>query len=273
MSIQDGSRLRDELITSVANPSLKLARSLHRRRVRYREQAILVEGVRAVAAAARYGVTIRALLLDAERRADIAAEMLTELSAASRRVLTVETRLFAELADTEHPQPIMAICDMPDSTAPTGCSLVLALDAVADPGNLGALIRSAAAAGADAVAVLPHSVDPWNAKAVRSSAGSIFAIPVVQVASTADIAGKWFSEPPQIVLADGDASLAFDEADFARPTILVVGGEAHGASDASRIVATTTVRIPMHRETESLNASVAGSVLLFEIDRQRRAAR
>jgi TrmH family RNA methyltransferase len=262
-----------EHITSPANPTLKLARSLHRRRSRYRERAILVEGARALLTALENGITLQSVLIDHERFDQIEPSLMDRIESSARRVLRVDSKLFNEVADTEQPQPLVAIADLPESRMPEASTLILAVDGVRDPGNLGTLIRSAAAAGADGVALLPRTVDPYNPKVVRASAGTIFAIPVVQFRSPEQIVEAAFTSQPVIAIAEGSGSATYDEFDWTRPTILVIGGEASGSQENTRTYADTVVSIPMHADVESLNAGVAGSILLFEASRQRRSGR
>lgn len=257
-----------EVVTSTSNPTIKLARSLHRRRMRYRERALLIEGPRAIETAVDHGAHLRVVLLDASRIDDHSPPQRFLLSA--DRVMRVDTVLFREIADTENPQPVMAIASMPERTVPVDCSLVLAVDGVRDPGNLGTLIRSAAAAGVDAVALLPGSVDPTNLKVVRSSAGAIYAIPVVPFADIGQIVDRAFQTPPQVVLAEAGSDTAYDAFDWEPPSVLVIGSEGAGAGETTRTFATAAVAIPMAQGIESLNAAVSGSILLFEATSQRR---
>lgn len=273
MTAENAPHGRDELITSPANPTIKLARSLHRRRMRYRERAILVEGARAIQAAREHGAGVRALLLDASRAGDIDPSLLAQLSDATGRVLRVDPPLFQQITDTEHPQPLVAICAMPDHKLPVDSTFVVALDAVRDPGNLGTLLRSSAAAGADGVALLHGSVDPWNPKAIRASVGAVFALPLQQFASVQDIVGRAFLIRPNVIIADSEGDLAYDAVDWTKPSLLIIGGEAEGVSQEVRTYADVVVNIPMAPGIESLNAAVAGSIIAFEVARQRRLIR
>lgn len=261
-------REREELITSPANPTLRYARSLQRRRVRARERALLVEGLRAIRTAIDAGSIPRAVLIDAGRRDELSPDDLILLRSSARRVMLVEPVLFAEVAETEHPQPVIAICELPGLAIPDDWSLLLAIDGVRDPGNLGTLIRTAAAAGADGVVILPDTVDPGNAKAVRSSAGSLFLLPVEHRRTLESLV----TERPGVTVAvtEAAAALEYDGVDWSGPVILVIGGEATGVSTDTRTFATTAVRIPMGPGVESLNAAVAGAILLYEVRRQRR---
>jgi TrmH family RNA methyltransferase len=264
---------RDELITSAANPTIKLARSLHRKRVRYRERAILVEGMRTIQSALDLGMRPRTVLIDASRVSDVDGSLLSRLRDSSARTLLVDSTLFEQVTDTEHPQPLVAICDMPTLKLPVDSSFVIALDGVRDPGNLGTLVRSAAAAGADGVALLRGSVDPYNPKVVRATVGTVFAIPVQTFTSLDDIVQCCFLKRPIVVISDSAGGLSYDEIDWNRPALVVIGGEAGGVSEHPRTYADVVARIPMAPGVESLNAAVAGSIIAFEVARQRRSFR
>lgn len=261
----------DALITSPTNPTIKLARSLHRRRSRERERALLVEGVRALDAAIAAGAPVRAVLVDDARRDDIAPALIDRL-AAQARVLHVEHALFQSITLTEHPQPLAAIVGMPDLPVPDDATLVLVIDGVRDPGNLGTMIRSAAAVGADAVVLLPDTADLTNPKAVRATAGSLFSVPIRRFSTAERAVEALFIERPVVAIADADAEHAYDDVDWRRPAAIIIGGEAFGASDESRTYADLGVSIPIQPGVESLNAGVAASILLFEVARRRRAS-
>jgi RNA methyltransferase, TrmH family len=260
---------RDEHIVSAANPTVKLARSLLRRRVRHRERAILVEGFRAISTAVHQGATIRAVMIDAGRQEQVTGQQLLELRSAVSRILFIAPELFKSVADTEHPQPIIAICDMPETELPSSSTFVLAIDSLRDPGNLGTLIRAAAAAGVDAVALLHGTVDVFNPKTIRASAGAVFSIPIGSFPDIAHVVEQCFSSHPAIVIADGAGEQDYDTIDWTAPSLLIIGGEAEGAGKASRTYADVVARIPIETGVESLNAALAGGIILFEARRQR----
>jgi TrmH family RNA methyltransferase len=266
----DNSGRADWLITSLDNPTIRFARNLQRRRFRYHEHALLVEGVRAITTANTHGAEIRSLLIDARRAESLDPVQLEALTAAATRVLYVAGEPFDSVVDTEHPQPIAAICTMPAFEPPLHADLVLALDGIRDPGNLGTLIRTAAAAGADAVALLPECVDPFNAKTVRASAGLVFAIPVVRIANLDALITACFETRPLVAVASAGGVHAWDAVDWTQPTIVVLGGETAGVSNEVRTYADLEVTIPMATGVDSLNVAAAGAALLFEVQRQRR---
>lgn len=237
--------------------------------MRYREHAVLVEGPRAIRTAIEHGTRVRTVLIDARRADAVDPDLHAAFASLSARVLTVAGEAFDSFVDTEHPQPVVAIVEMPEPRLPRMATLALALDGVRDPGNLGTLLRTACAASVDVVALLPGCVDPFNPKTVRASAGLVFAIPVARFESLAAVGAACFSRPPQVVLAEAEGDLLWDQYDWAAPTLLALGGEAGGASDHVRTYADIRVRLPMAPGVESLNVAAAGAALLFECVRQR----
>jgi TrmH family RNA methyltransferase len=180
----------------------------------------------------------------------------------------VSDKVMAACSDTETPAGILAVMPMPRLAPAPRPTFVLIVDALRDPGNLGALLRSAAAAGVDAVWLAPGTVDAYSPKVVRGAMGAHFRIPIDaiewdRIATHVDGLDVW--------LADGAAETSYTQVDWTRPCALIVGGEAHGASAEAARLARGRARIPMARAVESLNAGVAASVILFEAARQRRA--
>jgi TrmH family RNA methyltransferase len=177
------------------------------------------------------------------------------------------------IADTETPQGVIAVLDLPDTPLPSlhpATALVLVLDSVRDPGNVGTLIRTAAAAGCTAVITTFGTADAYAPKVVRAAMGSHFRLPVVY-----DVAWEWLGPAlaalPATYATDGDATLPYDTVDWTRGAAIIVGNEDHGVSpDALPWVAGNVV-IPMARGVESLNAAMSGAIVLFEAARQRRA--
>jgi TrmH family RNA methyltransferase len=253
-----------EIIRSPQNNLIKRVRSLGHRKNRDAERAFVVEGSRGIATALTFGFTPQIVLLTADAREEI--EDLALQCDAPLRI--VERSVFDSVMDTATPQGIAAIFERPESVFPTGddCFL-LVLDGVGDPGNLGTLIRSAAGAGCDAVVIGPGSADPWSAKAARSSMGSIFGIPLF--ASDPDIDAKVIAACPQRWLAAGDGALSYDQAAWSGGIAIIIGSEGHGASTWGESLATGAIRIDLAPGVESLNAAVAGAILLFEARRQR----
>lgn len=164
------------------------------------------------------------------------------------------------VASTESPQPVLAVLAMRPATVPTEATFVLVADRLADPGNAGTIIRSAEAAGADAVVLTPGSVDPYNSKVVRASAGSLFRIPVVE-ATLESLSGF-----RRLGTSSRRGDVYTDPVYHGRVAV-VVGNEARGLDDAAAI--DQWVTIPHAGPAESLNVAMAATVLLFEVARQR----
>jgi TrmH family RNA methyltransferase len=143
------------------------------------------------------------------------------------------------------------------------------VDAVSDPGNLGTMLRSAHAAGAGAVYLLPGCADPYGPKALRAAMGSAFALNLFELEHLEPALGQWRREGRRLVLADAGSGLAPYEVNLTRPVILALGGEARGPSAGLRAAAEVSVRIPMPGGAESLNVAMAASILLYETVRQR----
>jgi TrmH family RNA methyltransferase len=148
-------------------------------------------------------------------------------------------------------------------------ALVLAATGLQDPGNAGAIIRSAAAAGATGVVLDETSADPWGWKALRASMGSAFHVPVLRSRAVATLVKEWRSAGLRIAATVPRAGTSMHNVDFTPPTALLLGGEGAGLPDTLIAAADVRVSIPMRGGIESLNAAVAAAVLLYEAQRQR----
>ena len=168
------------------------------------------------------------------------------------------------VASTEAPQPVLAVFRQRPSVLPANATFVMVADKLGDPGNAGTIIRSAEAAGAQAVVLTPGSVDPYNSKVVRATAGSLFRIPVVSAElSVLRAAGL------RVLATSSHRGAPYTDTDLTVPVALVVGNEAHGVPDDAPVDGWVT--IPHAGAAESLNVAMAATVLAFEVARQRRA--
>jgi TrmH family RNA methyltransferase len=256
------------MITSAQNPRVKFVRSLARRRVRQREDRFVVEGTRLVAEVARAGIEpALGLYTEAWAASPSAQDLLSSLSQTASEVWPVSDAVMAACAATQTPQGILAVVPFLHIQPSTG--LVLILDGVRDPGNLGTILRSAGAAGIGQVILAPATVDLYNPKVVRGAMGAHFRLPVTSLdwpAIAQQLRGR------AVWLADARGEVAYDRVDWLPPSALIVGGEAHGAGQQAAALATGRVCIPMVGGAESLNAAMATTVVLFEAARQRRVA-
>lgn len=171
------------------------------------------------------------------------------------------------LSDTVTPVGLIAVCETPqprlDEVLSGGPRLVLVAVDVSDPGNAGTLIRIADAMGADAVVLAGDSVDPYNGKCLRSSAGSIFALPVCAAPDVAALIEALRASGVAVLATTLDADVALPDVDLTVPTAWLFGSEAHGLAAAVAALADRRVRIPMRGSAESLNVAAAAAICLY----------
>ncbi len=259
------------MITSTANDKVKYVQSLGRRRVRRHEGRFVIEGQRLVDEARRAGVRLALLFYTDEVTATPAGrELLEALRGQAAQSFAVSEKVMKALSGTVTPQGILAVVDIPDLSPPADPWLMLVVDELRDPGNLGAILRSAEAVGVGQVLLSPGTVDVYNPKVVRGAMGAHFRLPIHADVTWLEIAETVGQRP--VWLADAHGERVYYEVDWRRPSALIIGGEAHGASPGARALATGRVAIPMPGGAESLNATVAAGVILFEAVRQRALA-
>jgi TrmH family RNA methyltransferase len=197
--------------------------------------------------------------------------LLRSVRGSGAQVREVSERVLEHVADTVTPQGIVAVMPLPESDAalagPAGEGLILVLDGVGDPGNAGTLLRSAVGAGVDRVWCVKGTVDVFSPKVVRAGTGAHFHYALATDLSWGTIRAHL---PPgrAVLVADAAAEQRYWEVDWTQPSVLVLSSEAHGVSDEARTLATGAISIPI-THIESLNVGVAGSVILFEAQRQR----
>lgn len=249
-------------ISSPQNTRIKQIRGLiARRRARRQSRRCALEGLRLVGDALDAGSDQFDYILFTPDLAgqEAGAALLAQAQAADIDCLEIAPDLAPVLADTETPQGIWAVCRWPDPPAQPG--LILLLDQIRDPGNLGTMLRTAGAAGVGRVILTKGTVDPFNPKVLRAGMGAHFRVPVGFEDETPD---------SPLVLADARGEVRYDLFDWTRPVVtLAIGGETTGFSEMVQHHAETRVYIPMARATESLNAATAAAVILFEARRQR----
>ncbi len=257
------------MLTSPSNPKIKLVRALANKQTRYEKKQFVIEGVRLIEEAVGAGIVPALVLYTASIHGDRRARILLEkINASTREVYPVSDAVMKAISSTETPQGILAVVPFVELPAPVQPQFVLILDAVRDPGNVGAILRSARAAGVDQILLAPGTADPHNAKVVRAAMGAHFRVPLRGAHTWKEIEDH-IRGISRVYLADARGETDYTRADWSRPIALIIGGEAEGASDAARKIATARVRIPMHGGAESLNAAMAATVLLFEATRGR----
>ncbi|MDP3711895.1 MAG: RNA methyltransferase [Mycobacteriales bacterium] len=245
---------------------------LHRRSARVAERRFVVEGPQAVREALEDGGLLELFTTDADH------PLARQALAAGTEVVTVSAAVLGAMAETVTPQGLLGTAPLraADLGALTSARLVVVLEDVSDPGNAGTVIRTADAAGADAVVLTAGSVDPHNGKCVRATAGSLFHLPVVCGPSVAEAVAAARAAGLQVLATSGTASDDLDDlADagaLAGPTAWLLGNEAAGLSPEALALADRSVRIPLHGRAESLNLATAAAVCLYATARAQRRA-
>ncbi len=231
-----------------------------RQAVRRRPQGVvLVDGVRLVADLVRWQLPILELYVTPE---NLASAEIAEAVDAAREVLQVEPELLASLAPTRSPQGVLAVTEEPSWPVWRGeRGIALWLDAVQDPGNLGAIVRAAAGLGAAAVLLGPGCADPFGAIAVRGAAGAVLRIPVEREV-TATRAVERVRSAGGSVWATGAAGIPVTSWRPEAPTLVLLGAEGRGLDRHAAVLADGAVVIPLARDVESLNVAVAAGILL-----------
>jgi RNA methyltransferase, TrmH family len=261
------------LITSRDNSLLREARAVRDGKI---EELIFVEGLRLCEEAHRSKLNIEAVIVSEELlRKERTAPVIKELSQVSKRKASVSEKLLASISYTKTPQGIVVLAERPESSeARLAASLnanplLVVLHQINNPVNVGAILRTAEAAGAMGVITTANTSDPFSPKSLRGAMGSAFRLPIWS--------GVWFDEMIEwcrrrgikAVCADAEAHTAYTEIDWTKSSALILGTESTGFTPQELESANEVVHIPMKGAAESLNVSVAGGILLFEAARQR----
>jgi RNA methyltransferase, TrmH family len=239
-------------------------------RARDTEHAFVLEGPRAVEAALDRAAPLEAVYFSTN--ADVAFGPLTErVEAAGIPVERLKEGVLEKLGSTVTPQPVLAVAPMPSPSLAdlTRDGLVLVGVALGDPGNVGTILRSAEASGAAAIVLSAGSVDAYNPKVVRASAGAIFGIPVIEGWSAVEALDALEQHGRRRLAADARSGTPYHDVDLAAPTAVVLGNEAHGLPPDLDQHLDGRVTVPMHGPAESLNVAMVATVLCFESARQR----
>ncbi|MDF3287986.1 RNA methyltransferase [Streptomyces silvisoli] len=253
---------------------------LGNRNKRQRSGEFLVQGVRPITLAVRYGWPVHALIYDEQRKLSQWAEEL--LRTVRTEHIATTSDMVADLGEKNESAPeVVAVVGMPaddlDRITVRDDFLGVLFDRPTSPGNIGSIIRSADAFGADGLIVAGHAADVYDPKSVRASTGSLFALPSVRVASPREVvdwvdAQRAAGQPVVLVGTDEQGDCDVFDFDLTQPVLLLVGNETNGLSNAWREVCDHTVRIPMTGAASSLNAANATTAVLYEAARQRVAS-
>ncbi len=260
------------MITSSHNPKIQTVRDLlGRRKERQQSGTFVVEGVRLAEEAMQAGWLPKSVLYSANI-SERGQSLVEQFGQKGVEVEEILPSLMESLSDTDTAPGLLAVMPERELPLPAALDFVLVADAVRDPGNLGAILRSAAEAGVQVVFLAPGTVDAFAPKVLRAGMGAQFRLPLRSLSwSQIREACKQTAHPLSLYLAEAEEGVPLWQADLLSPTALVVGGEAEGASPEGRSAVDGFITIPMPGKSESLNAAVAASILLFEVVRQRRA--
>jgi RNA methyltransferase, TrmH family len=261
----------DRLLTSTQNPLVKKIRRLHNAKERQQEQSFLLEGTHLIQEALATGYPLQVLCATPAWQA--AHPDLWQAALAERQELVTE-KVLAAMATTVHPDGVIAIAPrLAINPPPLPGNLVLAIDRLQDPGNLGTIIRTAAAAGIEGLWVSDDSVDLDHPKVLRASAGQWFKVAMATSPNLLGVVADYQQQGVQVVATGMTAAIDYWQVDFTIPTLVLLGNEGAGLSSALLAAADRVVRVPMQAGVESLNVSITAALLLYEAQRQQHQQR
>lgn len=264
-------------LLSRQNPTIKLFRQAIKSGLLPLEseggaEFLAIEGARMIGEAVRSGLRVEKVLFSTIGEEQHGKRLRPQFSKHTE-VFVTDPATFKACTEVESPQGVAALVRWSrpklDDLFAAPAPLILAAAGLQDPGNLGTLIRAADAFGATGVAVLTETVSPFNAKAVRASAGSLFHLPVLAQVHPQDLIDLCHLHEVTLIATAARGKTELGEAELNRPVCILIGQEGSGVPRELLRAADTTVAVPMVREVESLNAGVAGSIILYEAARQR----
>lgn len=261
------------LITSNQNPAVKEIKSLKNKKYREEKGQYFIEGIRFVEEALKEKAVINSIVVSENlNNVKGGEEILEKVKGLKVPVYTVRDKIFKDISDTENPQGIMAVVKMTASSLEEILrkgSLIIVMDAIQDPGNMGTIIRTADAAGVTGIIVSKGCVDTYNPKVLRSTMGSIFHVNIHNTEDLSETINKIKERGITVLAAHLQGEANYFEQDMKRDCAIIIGNEANGISDDAAQQADVLVKIPMPGKSESLNASVAAGLLMYEAVRQR----
>ena len=263
-----------ETITSANNSLLKLAASLREKKHRDRTGLFVAEGIRLVEEAVKADWKIHAIIGTEKAYSQERVQHIIHMAAdGEHRLTTVSDALYGKITETEQPQGLMAVMEQQETSLETIAAvpkpLFMILDGVQDPGNVGALIRTADAAGCYAIFLTGACADVFSGKALRSTMGSLFHIPIVRCRQTSELIDWLQSREICLAVTSLEAAQPYFESDLTSPLAIVFGNEGAGVSASMLARAEKHLYIPILGKAESLNVNAAAAVILFEAARQR----
>ncbi|MBC8425858.1 RNA methyltransferase [bacterium] len=262
-------------ITSLQNPRVKRLVKLRERRHREREGVVLLDEARVIRRALDAGADFGEVYVRTGATGAAGADLAAALRDAGAELVELAPHVMAKAAYRDDPDGVLALCAPPatglDALSLPADALVVVLENVEKPGNLGAVVRTASGAGVDAVLASGAGADPWNPNALRASTGAVFSVPLA-TASAAEIMDHLRRRSIRMVAADPEAGDSYAALDLTGPVAFVLGAEDAGLTAATRSAADVACRIPMRGAADSLNVSVSAAILVYEARRQRDGA-
>lgn len=256
------------MLTSLQNPLVKQLRKLHRSKERRQQQVFLLEGTHLLEAAREANRSLVTVCCTAEWQ-QRHMDLWTWISQTAERVEVVSPEVLRSIATTVEPDGVVATAARSSTPTPVFTHLGLVLETIQDPGNLGTMIRTAAAAGAEGLLLSADSVDLDHPKVLRSSAGQWFQLPIAASSELKAEITRYQQQGMQVVATLPNAPLTYWQADFRPPTLILLGNEGAGLSPELAALADQQVAIPQSPGVESLNVAIAAALLLYEVKRQR----
>lgn len=261
-------------ITSNSNPNIKHVKSLHKKKYREKYNEFIIEGLRIVEHGLECGGDITKIFLAQSIYESLKGTILfSKIKDNNIDSYILNDNLFKEICDTDNPQGILGIVKQKSYDINTILNkeqyFVVVLDRLQDPGNLGTIIRTADAAGVDCIITNKGCVDTYNNKTIRATMGSIFNIPIIDIESLDELIDRLIGAGTQIVSTVLEATKYYHEVKYKERAAIIIGNEANGISKELVKKSNIKVKIPMLGKAESLNASIASSIMIYEIVRQK----
>jgi TrmH family RNA methyltransferase len=256
------------MLTSLQNPLVKQLRKLHQAKERRQQQLFLLEGTHLLEAAWAANCLLVTVCCTAEWQGRYPS-LWEQVNQVAQRVELVSPEVLRAIATTVEPDGVVATIERTSTPTPSFTSLGLVLETVQDPGNLGTMIRTAAAAGAEGLLLSADSVDPDHPKVLRASAGQWFQVPMAISSDLKADISHYQQQGMQVISTLPTATLTYWQIDLRPPTLILLGNEGAGLSPKLAGLADHQVTIPQSSGVESLNVAIAAALILYEAKRQR----
>lgn len=260
-------------ITSIKNPLIKEIKSLYRKKDRIKDKLFIIEGIKIIEEAINNGYHLKNIVYTDQLLNTEAGAVFFEMIKEFDNLVHVPSNIFKEISDTENPQGILGVAKFQHKTLNDMIlkekPFLLFLDGVQDPGNMGTIIRTADAFKVDGIIITDGCVDPYNPKVVRATMGSIFRVPLYYTSGGLDELKKLKMLNIKVFSTSLEGSVPIYDIDFNDRFVMIIGNESKGVSEDIFSISDKLIKIPMPGKSESLNAGVAASIIMYEVMKQR----